>query len=90
MSGTKVYIGNLSFETQDAVTCNTSREEASRGFGFVTFEEANCANMAVQDLDNTKLQGRTVWVNLAKEYGGGASYGSLSDRSRCRILLVDI
>ena len=54
----------------------TDRETGrSRGFGFVTFADANDAQSAMQALDNTELDGRTIAVNEANDRGRGGSGG---------------
>ena len=39
----------------------------SRGFGFVTFEEAAAADEAINALNESELDGRTIRVNEAQE-----------------------
>jgi len=52
----------------------------SRGFGFVTFETEEEAKKAVEALDGTELDGRTIHVNEARERtprsegGGGGGF----------------
>ncbi len=38
----------------------------SRGFGFVTYENAEQAKAAIDALDNTDLDGRTIFVSVAR------------------------
>lgn len=89
-----LYVGNLSFDTTSddlrdafsqygAVTSAqvvTDRETGrSRGFGFV--EMADGGPEAIEALDGTELQGRTITVNEAKPRedrrsgGGGGRRG---------------
>ncbi len=49
----------------------------SRGFGFVTFEEGEHADAAVQEMNGADLDGRNIRVNEAQERsrgGGGGGY----------------
>ena len=77
----KLYVGNLSFETAEAdlqdlfgsqgevVSANliTDRDTGrSRGFGFVEMAKDEDAQKAIQNLDGQDLQGRNLKVNLAK------------------------
>src|SRR3954463_10847252 len=99
-----IYVGNLSFEataadletafgphgTVQRAQIVTDRETGrSRGFGFVEMSEGGDA--AIQALNGTQLQGRTLPVNEAKPReerprsggGGGGSrggYGGGRDR----------
>lgn len=53
----------------------------SRGFGFVTFENAGDAAKAMQELDGAELDGRAIRVSEANDRGrgggggGGGGYG---------------
>ena len=86
----KLYVGNLSFNTTsddlrqafsqygsvDSASVVTDRDTGrSRGFGFVEMSEG--ADAAVQGLNGTDLQGRTLTVNEAKprEERGGSRGG---------------
>jgi len=88
----KLFIGGLSWDTDDdglrqaferfgamdEVKVITDRETGrSRGFGFVTFAEADAATSAVSEMDGTELDGRTIRVNEAhdKPRGGGGGGG---------------
>ena len=95
----KLFVGGLSWNTTDdglrdafaafgEVTdakVITDRETGrSRGFGFVTFSEPGDADTAVEQMNGTLLDGRTVNVNEARERprrggggggGGGGGYG---------------
>ena len=63
----------------------------SRGFGFVTYESADDAAVARQELDGSEHEGRTIRVNEAEErrsprhggggYGGGGGGGGWQPRS---------
>ncbi len=78
----KLFVGGLSwgtdsdqlreaFETYGVVTdavVITDRETGrSRGFGFVTFEEAADATSAMGEMNGATLDGRTLKVDKANE-----------------------
>ncbi|XP_022093726.1 glycine-rich RNA-binding protein-like [Acanthaster planci] len=82
----KVYVGNLSFQTHedelketfceygpisDHVIVKDRNTGYSRGFGFVTFERASDAQRAVEALDGSELGGRNIKVNIARPQGSG-------------------
>jgi RNA recognition motif-containing protein len=89
--GKKLFVGNLSFDTTsadleaffaEAGTCEsatviTDRATGrSRGFGFVEMSSNSEAQQAIQSLNGTQLDGRTLTVNEAKpttrrDNGGG-------------------
>ncbi len=91
----KLYIGNLSFNTDEQaleslcsnygsvsdVAIITDRDTGrSRGFGFVTFDDDAAAQEAIEALNGTEVDGRTLTVNEAKPKenrsgGGGGGYG---------------
>ena len=95
--GNKLFVGGLSWGTsEDAlystfeqygqleeVKIITDRETGrSRGFGFVTFVNEEDAKKAIEGMNETELDGRTLNVNEAKEReprnnrgGGGGGYG---------------
>jgi RNA recognition motif-containing protein len=93
-----LYVGNLAFGTtaddlrdlfsqHGSVTSTqviSDRETGrSRGFGFV--EMADGAESAIQAVNGTEFQGRTVTVNEARpreERGGGGGYGGGGGGSR--------
>ena len=77
----KLYVGNLSFETGEAdlqelsasqgevVSANliTDRDTGrSRGFAFVEMAKDDEAQSAIQNLDGRDFMGRNLKVNLAK------------------------
>ena len=79
---TKLFIGGLSWDTsnrslQEAFeACGavaeakviTDRETGrSRGFGFVTFDDEQSASRAVEELNGSTLDGRTIRVDSANE-----------------------
>jgi RNA recognition motif-containing protein len=80
--GNRLYVGNLSFNADDAtlreafsevgtvtdVHVVTDRETGrSRGFGFVTMGSAALAAEAIARLNGTTLDGRAIRVNEAQE-----------------------
>ena len=77
----EIYVGNLSWETSDqeltdAFGAYGNVEKASiisdrdsgrsKGFGFVTMNDADEANKAIEGLNGTEMGGRNVKVNEAK------------------------
>jgi RNA recognition motif-containing protein len=90
--GKKLFIGGLSWDTNDQglrnafskygeiteATVVTDRESGrSRGFGFVTFEDSDAADSAIQGMNGATLDGRTLNVNEARDRGdrGGGGGG---------------
>lgn len=80
--GKKLYVGNLSYDTttpgleayfatvgevEDAVVLTDRETGRSRGFGFVTMATDEAASTAVQQLNGTSLDGRTIKVDEARE-----------------------
>lgn len=78
----KLFVGGLSWNTTSAelentfATCGTVTEAKvvtdrdtgrSRGFGFVTFEDEQAAALAVEKLDGSTLDGRTIRVDRAND-----------------------
>ena len=89
----KIYVGNLAFGVDDAALRAafephgevTSAQVVmdrdsgrSRGFGFVEMPSADQAKAAIQALNGTDLQGRSLNVNEARPRpaggGGGGGY----------------
>ena len=81
MSNTKLFVGNLSFNTtendlQDAFAAHgtvieaklmTDRETGRpRGFGFITMSTPEEAQAAIDALNGRDLDGRALTVNAAK------------------------
>ncbi|KAG4072476.1 hypothetical protein HA402_004408 [Bradysia odoriphaga] len=77
---TKVYVGNLSWNTTDdtlreafasygqvldAIVMRDRDTGRSRGFGFVTMATEDEAKAAIEALNEQELDGRRVKVNLA-------------------------
>ena len=78
----KIFVGGLSWGTtneqlgeafeqygdiSEAVVITDRETGRSRGFGFVTFEDSQAAQEAIDNMDGTTLDGRTINVNLARE-----------------------
>ncbi len=100
----KLFVGNLNYRTTDetlydafsaignveSATVITDRETGrSRGFGFVEMASDADAQAAIQQLDNTDLDGRTIRVAEANPrpdrgggYGARGGSGGGSDRPR--------
>jgi len=89
----KLFVGSLSFDTREddlrqafaahgnptSVAVVTDRETGrSKGFGFVEFASAEEAKKAIEALNGTQLQGRTITVAEARpreDRGGGGGGG---------------
>ncbi|OIO21988.1 RNA-binding protein [Candidatus Micrarchaeota archaeon CG1_02_47_40] len=88
----KLYIGNLSYniddgklremfssfgEITDARVVSDRETGRSRGFGFVTFADAEGADKAIADMNGKEIDGRKLTVNEARppESGGGRREG---------------
>jgi RNA recognition motif-containing protein len=98
----KLYVGNLSYSTTqeglhevfsahgsvDEVAMITDRETGRpRGFAFVAMNNDQEARAAIESLNGTEVDGRTISVNEARPktdragggsrggYGGGRGYG---------------
>ena len=94
----KLFVGGLSWNTTDDglrsafetfgaindVKVITDRDTGrSRGFGFVTFDDAADAETAIEKMNGTELDGRTLNVNVAQDNrrgGGGGGGGRGGDR----------
>ncbi|KAJ1549490.1 hypothetical protein HK096_011493, partial [Nowakowskiella sp. JEL0078] len=97
---TKIFVGNLSWNTtddslrsgfsqfgeiSDSIVLKDRETGRSRGFGFISFSNADDAQAAIQGMNEQDLDGRSIRVNLANERpsGGGNSGGySIGGRSR--------
>ena len=92
--GSKLFVGGLAWATSDGSLRShfeqfgevteakviTDRETGrSRGFGFVSFAEADHASAAKESLNGSELDGRTIRVDEATERrprgGGGGGRG---------------
>lgn len=84
MSDSRLFVGGLDWKTDEVrlrevfedfgnvmeVKVIQDRDTGrSRGFGFVTFDEVEGAQRAIEKLDGKELDGRTVKVNLAENKG---------------------
>ena len=81
MSGNKLYVGNLSFNTtetdlqdlfatvgpvQEAIIMQDRMTARSRGFGFVTFVDPADAQKAIEQFHGKNIDGRELTVNEAR------------------------
>jgi cold-inducible RNA-binding protein len=88
--GNKLFVGGLSWDTTDQSLraafeqCGTVMEAKvitdrdsgrSRGFGFVTLGSSEEAQNAIQQLDGSEIDGRSVRVNEAEDKRGGGGGG---------------
>ena len=93
----RLYVGNLNFNTTEyglrdafgafgsvsSVNLVTDRDTGQpRGFGFIEMDDANAAQGAIDGLNGTQLDGRTLTVNEARprpergnDRGGGGGGG---------------
>jgi cold-inducible RNA-binding protein len=82
LSMNKLFVASLSWNTDDkslaqhfsqigpvkeAIIIKDRETKKSRGFGFVTFENDQDAQRAIQELDNSTLDGKIIKVSMAKE-----------------------
>jgi cold-inducible RNA-binding protein len=87
---TKLFVGGLAWATTDetlnqhfapfgdvveAKVIQDRETGRSRGFGFVTFENADMANAAKEQLADSELDGRTIRVDTASERSSGGGGG---------------
>jgi hypothetical protein len=95
--GTKLFVGNLAYSTTDeriqqafaqfgeVVSATVIMDRAtgqSRGFGFVEFANEASARTAIESMNGTVLDGRSITVNVARDRnegprggGGGGGFG---------------
>lgn len=95
----KIYVDGLPFSTTDGqleeiFSAQGTVESArvitdkftgkSRGFGFVEMSSSNEAQKAIESVNGTEIEGRTLTVNEAKPQekrsGGGGFGGGRRDR----------
>ncbi|MET0342796.1 MAG: RNA-binding protein, partial [Polyangiales bacterium] len=88
--GNRLYVGNLSFNTNadtlrecfselgevtDVHIVSDRETGRSRGFAFVTMSTSEAAASAIQQMDGATLDGRALRVNEAEERRGGTGGG---------------
>ena len=86
----KIYVGNLSFDTSEGglrdafaqhgdveeVAIITDRDTGrSRGFAFVTMPDDGQARAAIEAVNGTEVDGRTLNVNEARPRSEGGGRG---------------
>ena len=84
----KLFVGSLSWNTNDdelrrafegfgqvadAKVISDRETGRSRGFGFVTFEDGESADAAIEQMNGSMLDGRTINVNEARERAPGGA-----------------
>jgi len=77
----QIYVGNMSYETTEdslrnlfsgfgdveSVKIITDRETGrAKGFGFITMNDDEAANKAIEELNDKEFEGRNLRVNEAK------------------------
>ena len=87
---TKLFVGNLSYSTTEdrlqeafaqygevrsAVILMDRATGQSRGFGFVEYDSEQAARTAIDSMNGTVLDGRSITVNVARERGEGGPRG---------------
>jgi len=92
---TKLYVGNLSYQTTDATlqalfaqvgtvsSCQVMTDRytgESRGFGFVEMATESDAQNAISQLDGKSLDGRTLKVNESRPREGAGAGGGGGNR----------
>jgi len=92
----KLYVGNLSYQTDDAElqdhfatigTVESARvifdrdSGRSKGFGFVEMASEDDAAQAVEQLNGSSLSGRNIRVSEAKPQEGGRGGGGGGGRN---------
>ena len=103
--GSKLYVGGLPYSVtegrlQELFSAHGTVESAnvisdkftgqSRGFGFVEMSSSSEAQNAIQSLNGTQFEGRSLTVNEAKpmakrdNFGGGGGRGGDRDGGRNR------
>lgn len=88
--GNKLFVGGLSFNTNDdelregfarfgeiseAKVIMDRETGRSRGFGFVTYTDDQAAQNAMAEMNGTTFGGRTIKVNEAEDRGGRGGGG---------------
>ena len=94
----KLFVGNLSFNTEErtleelfgqagpVTSVRVMRDQATgraRGFGFVEMETEEAAQAAIDQFNNSEVDGRRIAVNEARpqvpggqRFGGGGGMGN--------------
>lgn len=99
--GSKVYVGNLPFSVDEQqlralfedggrevleINIVTDRDTGRpRGFAFVNMASQEGAQAAIDALNGTEVEGRTLTVNMAREQqprGGGSGRGGFGGGGR--------
>lgn len=90
-----IYVGNLSYKVSDndlqevfeefgkvgSAKVITDRDTGrSKGFAFVEMENDEDAQTAIEELDGTELDGRTIKVNKARPKNSGSRGGGNKSR----------
>jgi len=93
----KIYVGNMSFDTSeddlrkafeahgtvDSVAVISDKYSGrSKGFGFVEMSNATEAKAAMESLNDSDLQGRTLKVNEARPRNDSQSGGNRGGYNR--------
>jgi RNA recognition motif-containing protein len=88
--GRKLFVGNLSFKTEESslqdlfaqagpvASVRVMRDMATgraRGFGFVEMETDEAAQAAIDKFNNTEFEGRRLAVNEARPMTAGGGRG---------------
>lgn len=103
-SGTKVHVGQLSFDTDWRSLKDFMRSAGevaradvaarpdgrSKGWGTVEFRTARGAAAAIRDLNGATLDGRAIIVRADRDSGPSASAGSSSGSSGGRVYVGNI
>ncbi|XP_038663873.1 RNA-binding protein 3-like [Scyliorhinus canicula] len=86
----KLFVGGLNFDTDEQAledvfskygqiaevrVIKDKDTMTSRGFGFITFENPEDANDAMEAMNGKSLDGRQIWVDHAETKSGGGGYG---------------
>jgi polyadenylate-binding protein len=66
-----VKLGEMFSQYGKITSCKvmTSEEGKAKGFGFVAFEDATCAEKAVEELHNKEINGKVLYVGRAQKKG---------------------
>jgi RNA recognition motif-containing protein len=90
MQSSNLYVGNISYSTtsddlRDLFSVHGTVKEAKvigdRGFGFVEMETVDDAAKAIEALNETEHEGRTIKVNEAKPREDRGSRNDYQKRS---------